>query len=267
MSADLADPLRFKQVWRTHVSERKRLVAAARGEPTMGTFQYLLLTFQSNVMYKQCEVVITYVLQTVCTMISTRTIIFTEATDDGSVKESFTKTCNESIGNYPGLERTNAVLICLLTWVVMLTFMPLLLAAFAHSIGPAPPISKEKLKVRALPLARFVAPPLTESRGSLISGGEGKNQREIEEAEKYAKLTRLEKLKYTCEHMKPRFMSKSKNDDEAAAAGAPDAESAEPAIGGARGRRSPRPGPAGSDYLVGRAHQDGCDPRRACDRR
>ena len=173
VSADLADPLRFKQVWRTHVSERKRLVAAARGEPTMGTFQYLLLTFQSNVMYKQCEVVITYVLQTVCTMISTRTIIFTEATDDGSVKESFTKTCNESIGNYPGLERTNAVLICLLTWVVMLTFMPLLLAAFAHSIGPAPPISKEKLKVRALPLARFVAPPLTESRGSLISGGEG----------------------------------------------------------------------------------------------
>ena len=173
VSADLADPLRFKQVWRTHVSERKRLVAAARGEPTMGTFQYLLLTFQSNVMYKQCEVVITYVLQTVCTMISTRTIIFTEATDDGSVKESFTKTCNESIGNYPGLERTNAVLICLLTWVVMLTFMPLLLAAFAHSIGPAPPISKEKLKVRALPLARFVAPPLTESRGSLISGREG----------------------------------------------------------------------------------------------
>ena len=35
----------------------------------MGTFQYLLLTFQSNVMYKQCEVVITYALQTVCTMI------------------------------------------------------------------------------------------------------------------------------------------------------------------------------------------------------
>ena len=157
-SADLADPLRFKQVWRTHVSERKRLVAAARGERTMGTIQYLLLTFQSNVMYKQCEVVITYLLQGAFTMISLRLPAL-----------RYTDACNRT-----GLEMVNAFVAAMLSVALVVWLVPILPAALMHSIGPAPPISKDKLKVRALPLARFVAPPLTEeSRGSPISGGEG----------------------------------------------------------------------------------------------
>ena len=147
VSADLADPLRFKQVWITHVTERKRMVAVERGEPSMGTFQNLLLTFQSNIMYKQCEVVITYVLQTVCTMMTTRTLVYYKGTSKNKAYESFTKACNEQPDQYPGLEMTNAVFILILTWVVIMTFMPLILAAFAHSLGPAPPIGKEQLKV------------------------------------------------------------------------------------------------------------------------
>merc|ERR1719502_1511084 len=79
--------------------------------------------------------------------------------------------CNEEsdANPLPGMDGFNAVSIALLQWTIIPPFLVLLLAAFAHSIGPAPPVTREELEAaKAKFEARKPGRPLLERVNSKL---------------------------------------------------------------------------------------------------
>ena len=141
-SADLADPMRFKKMWYTFISQRRMVFSYNNiGE----VFSAALDFFQNSVMYEKAELVFAYMLQTLCTLVSTRCGAL-RIKDDGSFDFFYTAACNvQETDNTPHMEKFVSVAVFLISWLVLPPFLVLILSSFAHSIGPAPPITREHL--------------------------------------------------------------------------------------------------------------------------
>jgi hypothetical protein len=160
-SSCLADTLRFVKCWRAFVGDRKN----DDEEGWLESLVFYLRKMPEEFMFERVEMVLLFVLRTLCTNMSARPIhIYTPPTtsqcdddDDALCHENremqgrkfehwgASSYCDGDAAGWMHWDRALAISTSVVAWLAFPFCFLMVLNSFEHSIGPAPPVGPEAL--------------------------------------------------------------------------------------------------------------------------